>query len=63
MGGKTSQIKKRRKKRRKDEDTIFDNVEMTEEESNYIIKDENGNIVNHDNKMIRYFHPDYKCYQ
>lgn len=41
----------------------FDNVEMTEEESNYTIKDENGNIVNPDNKMIRCFHPDYKRYR
>lgn len=60
--GKTSQFKKRRKKRRKDGDIIFDNAVMAEEESDYIIKDEKGNIVHPDNRMALLFHPDYKCY-
>lgn len=60
--GKNSRFKKRREKRRKDEATIFDNVVIAEEESDYIIKDEKGNIVHPDNRMAHLFHPDYKRY-
>lgn len=60
--GKTSQFKKRRKKRRKDKAIIFDNSVIVEEESDYVIKDEEGNIIHPDNRMAFIFHPNYKHY-
>ena len=60
--GKTSQFKKRRKKRRKDKAIIFDNSVIAEEESDYVIQDEEGNIIHPDNRMARIFHPNYKHY-
>lgn len=57
--GKTSQFKKR-KKHRKDKEMIFDNSVIAEEESDYVIKDEEGNIIHPDNRMARIFHPNYK---
>lgn len=58
--GKTSQFKKRRKKHRKDKEMIFDNSVIAEEESDYVIQDEEGNIIHPDNRMARIFHPNYK---
>lgn len=43
--GKTSQFKKRRKRHRKDKEMIFDNSVIAEEESDYVIQDEEGNII------------------
>lgn len=60
--GKTSQFKKRSKKRRTDEAIIFDNSVIAEEESDYVIKDEEGNIIHPDNRMALIFHPNYKYY-
>lgn len=57
--GKTSQFKKR-KKHRKDKEMIFDNSVIAEEESDYVIQDEKGNIIHPDNRMTRIFHPNYK---
>ena len=59
--GKTSQFKKR-KKHRKDKEMIFDNSVIAEEESDYVIQDEEGNIIHPDNRMARIFHPNYKHY-
>lgn len=53
--GKTSQFKKR-KKHRKDKEMIFDNSVIAEEESDYVIQDEKGNIIHPDNRMARIFH-------
>ena len=57
--GKTSQFKKR-KKHRKDKEMIFDNSVIAEEESDYVIQDEEGNIIHPDNRMASIFHPNYK---
>ena len=59
--GKTSQFKKR-KKHRKDKEMIFDNSVIAEEESDYVIQDEEGNIIHPDNRMALIFHPNYKHY-
>lgn len=59
--GKSPRFKKKRKIDRKGGAIIFDNA-VTAEESDYIIKDEKGNIVHPDNRMAHLFHPNYKCY-
>ncbi|MEY8517577.1 hypothetical protein AALC25_11750 [Lachnospiraceae bacterium 29-84] len=62
MGGENFSVQKEEKKRRKDKAILFDNSVIAEEESDYVIKDEEGNIIHPDNRMALIFHPNYKHY-